>query len=354
MYERYRILSMTIQNKEWFVTQIARMSLEGLSQEEIAHKLGISEGSVNAAMQELVKSDNTLTLQHEIAVLCSKKCISIKQLAFNLSFSNAIKRKGFDENKIDNILEALNASFVGDRTHAPESAAELVLQICNLAVKNNMNIDSLYGEIEYKIYRLARLNRRIDSGRKRHEQIEIETQRALDENNLTLSKLNELLIIKEAFEEVGLDFENKNETINVLNNLRLIDNNPDEIIVQLKKVNSLKVQEMDLTMACSEKRKILETYERNAEQQLQYWTIYYQSLNEFIKLKQLGIPWDSMLQIFETIRRHWQYVPMNELVKDIDSYGGIKGALFKAQQELDEFLTAKQNLFPNKQQIPVQ
>jgi predicted transcriptional regulator len=60
------------QNKDWPKTQIRRMSLEGLSQEEIGIELEISEGSVSGYLQELKEVDDTLALQHEIAVVSKK------------------------------------------------------------------------------------------------------------------------------------------------------------------------------------------------------------------------------------------------------------------------------------------
>jgi DNA-directed RNA polymerase specialized sigma24 family protein len=53
------------------------MSLYGLSQEKISQELGISEGTVSTVLQELKQSDDTLALQHEVAVLCKKHGISI-------------------------------------------------------------------------------------------------------------------------------------------------------------------------------------------------------------------------------------------------------------------------------------
>jgi DNA-binding NarL/FixJ family response regulator len=42
-----------IQNIEWIKTQIRRLSLEGVSQEQIAKELSVGEGTVSAIMKEL-------------------------------------------------------------------------------------------------------------------------------------------------------------------------------------------------------------------------------------------------------------------------------------------------------------
>ena len=54
----------------------------------------VSEGTVNAIMQELNASDDTLKLQHEIAVVLKKSGQSIKESASNMAFANALKKNG--------------------------------------------------------------------------------------------------------------------------------------------------------------------------------------------------------------------------------------------------------------------
>ena len=73
------------ENREWLKTQILRKYLSGLSQEQIAIKLDISEGTVSAFLQESRQLDDTLMLQHEIAVVCDKCNIPIQELASNLA-----------------------------------------------------------------------------------------------------------------------------------------------------------------------------------------------------------------------------------------------------------------------------
>jgi orotate phosphoribosyltransferase-like protein len=87
---------MTIKNKEWYLYQTMELSLNGLSQEQIARELRVSEGTVNAIMQELTKSDDTLILQHEIATVSKRTGISINQMASNMAVANAIKAMGFE------------------------------------------------------------------------------------------------------------------------------------------------------------------------------------------------------------------------------------------------------------------
>ena len=74
----------------------------------------MSEGAVSEFLQESRKQDDTLVVQHEIAVICNKNNIPIWQLASNLAFSNALKRMAFDQNKINLVLRELNKIVVED------------------------------------------------------------------------------------------------------------------------------------------------------------------------------------------------------------------------------------------------
>ena len=96
------------QERHWLKTQILRKYLDGFFQEQIATELDMSEGAVSESLQESRKQDDTLVVQHEIAVICNKNNIPIWGLASNLAFSNALKRMAFEHNKINLVLRELN------------------------------------------------------------------------------------------------------------------------------------------------------------------------------------------------------------------------------------------------------
>jgi orotate phosphoribosyltransferase-like protein len=90
---------MTIQNKEWLSHQILRLNLSGHTQKRIARELHVSEGTVNPIIQALINSDDTLVLQREIAIVSKSSGISIKQIASNMAFANAIKAVAHENGK---------------------------------------------------------------------------------------------------------------------------------------------------------------------------------------------------------------------------------------------------------------
>jgi predicted transcriptional regulator len=156
-----QITAIMDQNKDWNKTQTLRMYLDGFSQEQIAIELDISEGNVSGYLQELRGHDDTLILQHEIAVVSKKSGISIQQLASQLAFSNAIKKMAFDRNKINLLLRTLNSVFVEDGSFLPDKVAIFILQICNFMEANNVNLDEVHSKVSQKSMELSELKNKI-------------------------------------------------------------------------------------------------------------------------------------------------------------------------------------------------
>jgi len=63
---------MTLINKTWLKQEIIRLFLSGESQENIAVQLNISVGTVNNFVNEIMKSDDTIELQRQIAIISKK------------------------------------------------------------------------------------------------------------------------------------------------------------------------------------------------------------------------------------------------------------------------------------------
>jgi transposase len=84
---------MTIINKIWLKSEVLRLWLSGDSQQSIASQLNISVGTVNSLVDEIMKSDDTIDLQRQIAIVAKKNGVNIKQIAANLRLKNLIKKR---------------------------------------------------------------------------------------------------------------------------------------------------------------------------------------------------------------------------------------------------------------------
>ena len=63
---------MTLINKSWLKSEVLRLWLSGDSQEAIASQLNIGVGTVNNLVNENMKSDDTIDLQRQIAIVVKK------------------------------------------------------------------------------------------------------------------------------------------------------------------------------------------------------------------------------------------------------------------------------------------
>lgn len=310
------------------------MRLYGHSQEEISQELGISEGTVSTILQELRQSDDTLTLQHEVAVLCKKHGISIIQFAANLAFSNAIKMRAFDENKINVLVEALNSIISNDSSLSAKSWADLLLQTCYLTLKIGTTPEGLYREVQEKLDESKKLTESIEQDKRALVQIQSQKEEALKKYDLRLKDIRKFLSCKEAFEKCGLDFNMKEEVVNFLNNLKEVEYNYRRLVRQMRCIRSLEARESDLELKCDERLKVLEIFERKLQREMESWNAYHPAKEQFTKLVQKGVSPYDMAQIFDIISKHLSYFPIDDLAKDFDTYGGIKAACYKLSKEL--------------------
>ena len=95
---------MTLINKSWLKSEVLRLWLSGDSQQAIASQLNISVSTVNSLVDEIMKSDDTIDLQRQIAIVSKKNGVNIKQIAVNLKLKNLIKQSGLDDRKVKNFL----------------------------------------------------------------------------------------------------------------------------------------------------------------------------------------------------------------------------------------------------------
>lgn len=112
---------MTLINKTWLKSEVLRLWLSGDSQGAIANQLNISVGTVNSLVDEIMKSDDTIDLQRQIAIVAKKNEVKIKDIATNLRWKNLIKQSSLDDKKVEKLLDAMDALF--NKYGIPLSAA---------------------------------------------------------------------------------------------------------------------------------------------------------------------------------------------------------------------------------------
>lgn len=334
---------MTIDNKEWLRTTVMRLYLSGLSQEEISNETGASEGTVNAVLQDAMMLDDTLKLQREIAITCKKSGMSVKQLASNLVFENSIIKMGFEEGKTHSILKAIDNIFAKDGILEPDFVAKIIFDIISLMLKNKVSLQEISGEIQIKYTELNGLNQEIKNTKKFLGELQKRKTNALSENRLTRAELSQFRRVRKHFEALGIDFKKIVELKNVLRNIQ--DKNCDikEIINELKTIRSLQNTKQELQNNCNDLQHILAISKNKQEEQKGYWSFLYPATDILNKLLRSGIDKNVIYDIFDVLQKHPR-LSINKLSEDIDTYGGIEGAIYSKRREYDERIHSIQSL----------
>lgn len=341
---------MIIENKDWLYNQTLRLSLSGLSQEQIARELHVSEGTVNSIMQELMNSDDTLPLKHEIAVVSKKSGIPIKQLASNLAFTNAIKFRGFEANKIESLLRAIDSFCVQEGSYDPDTIGQLFIQFCGLIMKNQISPDSLNKQLEAKYDEHYKLVQQVQREKANLSQIQEKSKSELERNNVTRKTLRDFLNLKEDFEQSGLDFDKREEILNVLFNVSVMDKDPKKIIDEMKKIRLLNLHRVELLTECERVEKTLEFFKREEVKAKIKMNLYPASVEVINKILQKGNSPESILKIFDIYSKHLD-LSLEQFASDIDTYGGFQGAISKKFLDYIRTNLSTQDLNPYRTNI---
>jgi len=339
------------QDRHWLKTQILRKYLDGFSQEQIATELDMSEGAVSEFLQESRKQDDTLVVQHEIAVICNKNNIPIWQLASNLAFSNALKRMAFDQNKINLILRELNKIVVEDGSFSPEKIGILILQICSFMEANGSSLEETHQKIEEKTQELKQINRNIAESKKIIAGLEKVWTEACRKKRVRFAQLRTFNVFKQAFNNAGIDFNNLKQITNTISVIWKLNCNPDLIINEMKKTSQLESRRELLKQQCDEAIKNLHVYEDEERIRARFHNTRIMAVDLVNKIIEKGVSEDEIVSLFDAIVNHESHLSLPDLIMDINTYGGIKSAIFKTKRELEKLKSEKDDLIYRRETL---
>jgi hypothetical protein len=112
----------------------------------------------------------------------------------------------------------------------------------------------------------------------------------------------------------------------------------------MKKTSALEFRKYCLEKECDETEKNLEIYKKEEEHRKKYRGSYSTALDLVNKALGQGFTADEIANLFNTIINNQYYFSLAEFLSDIDTYGGIKSAIFKIKRELAKLTTEKENL----------
>jgi chromosome segregation ATPase len=277
--------------------------------------------------------DDTLLLQHEIALVCNKHNISIQQLGSNLAFENAIIRRGFDGNKIHSVLSAIERIFVQDGSLKPDDVAKLISEIFEVVLKNQVPLRNLPHKIKGEYDELKKLEDQINSIKKSITELKNKKNSAIAEYNSSIKELHKFSDLRDHFEKLGVEFDDIDGIENVLRNIEEMDDNPKGLITELSKIRVLRLTISEIESQCEDNEdnlRILKKAYKNIETK---WNFLFPAVEEVRKLLQKGINPVDISNIFDIVSKHQGYLSLKELGEYIDTYGGIVGAISKKKRE---------------------
>jgi hypothetical protein len=324
---------MTLKNKSWLKNEAFRLYLSGESQENIANKLNISVGTVNNFVSKILKSDDTIDLQRQIAIVAKKNGVDIMQIAANLRWKNKIKQSSLDDRKIEEFLDGMDILF-NKYSIRPTTAVNQLFSLIEITLRDNIEPHRLEEEIKSKIIELKRINAQIEIRDKllgeTKTRVEKEQERLrIKEKNLEqfgqVSRMLKLFECPEFSSEYGMvaramiDFKN-------------LGYDPKVIVAKYEKSESLTKMNQKLEAKLQQSEKALESYRSKLNEVEDRFKDYDNAFEIFNSLVKDGLSGDDIFMAVHVLKNDFLKMDREQLLQDIRMYGSIAAARWKLQR----------------------
>lgn len=322
---------MSISRNDWVRSETLKFFLLGYSQERISKELQISIGSVNSVLNEALSQDKTLELQRQIAILVNKNKTTLKQIAANLRWKNAIKLRGLDENKIEKMLDFIQIIFNKNNV-PPETASELLYSSIKYLLKNELDPDKL--EKEFRITK-NELESIIDDIKVNNDTLEkskenLESQ--LAKSKLTQKALDKLSDLDKALDLYNLDLSDLLELARAIREFKKLGWDAKTIVTKYE-------QEVDLEARIKKQEAKMRRYEvvledlyhKTAEEKRK-WGGRMDAVQIFNKLVESGVKPDEIFKVSYILKNNYTQETVSQLIEDIEKYGSIAASRLRLER----------------------
>lgn len=333
----------TIIDDAWTRKQVCNMWLEG-PQEQISNEIGISVGTVNNIIQDLISKDNQLVMMREISLSAKKNGVDIPQIAANLRYANAIKRLGLDGDKLEVCLSALGSIF-SENEVTPEIFSSLFYELCTILLKEQKSFHQVADEVKSRIEKLHELDVKVQEKKKMLEDAEVSFKRTMESNNMSIEKMEQIMDLKAGLELYGIDFDELLDLYGILRNIRA-RSDPDAIVKKFSKIIFMEEVESELKMEYEQLRLMVEElgkYAANRKQAIKILT----------RLCHRGISEQDIWNVLDIIEQHIEHMTILQLTEHIDTYGNISTAKFRLLMEQIQLESENQMLKSSNHAIRV-
>jgi len=327
---------MTIINKIWLKNEVLRLWLSGDLQQAIANQLNISVGTVNSFVDEIMKSDDTIDLQRQIAIIAKKNGVNIKHIAANLRWKNLIKQSSLDDRKVEKLLDAMDALF-NKYSIPPSAAANQFYSIIETMLRENKEPHKLEEEIKSKIIELREIDSQIETSNKLLEETKArveEEQKRLKIKQKDLDQFQQISQLLELYEYPEFSSEYDAVTRAMID-IKKLGYDPKIIVSKYEEFESLAKANQELEAKLRESERILRHYRRKSDEEEARWKDRGNAFEIFTRLIKDGLKVEDIFMVVNVLKNDFPQSGINQLIDDIRTYGNITAAKWKSKREYE-------------------
>ena len=327
---------MTLINKSWIKSEVLRLWLSGDSQEAIANQLKISVGTVNSLVNEIMKSDDTIDLQRQIAIVVKKDGVKIKHIAANLRWKNLIKQSSLDDRKIEKLLDVMDSLF-NKYNISPPAAANQFYSIIETMLRENKEPHKLEEELKSKISELREIDNQIETNNKLLEESKAaveEEQKILKIKQKDLDQFRQMSQLLEMSEYP--EISTKYSTVaRVLIDIKKMGYDPKIIVSKYEEFESLAKANQNLEEKNLEAERMLRHYKHKLDEEEARWKDRGNSFEIFTRLLKDGLKVEDIFMVVNVLKNDYPQSGIEQLIEDIRTYGNITTAKWKSKREYE-------------------
>jgi hypothetical protein len=328
---------MTLINKIWLKNDVVRLYLSGDSQEAIANQLNVSVGTVNSLVNEIMKSEDTIDLQRQIAIVANKNGVNIKHIAANLRWKNLIKQSSLDERKVEKLLDAMDALF-NKYSIPPSVAANQFLSIIEIMLRENKDPLKLEEEIKSKIIELRDIDDQIETNDKLLEESKAtveEEQKKLKIKQKDLDQFRQISLALEIYNypEISTEYGAVTRAMIDIKNLGY---DPKIIVSKYEEFKSLVKVNEKLKQKYLEAERMLRHYKHKLDEEEARWKDRGNAFEIFTRLIKDGLKVEDIFMVVHVLKNDFPRSEIKQLIEDIRTYGNITAAKWKSVREYEE------------------
>ena len=327
---------MTLINKSWLKSEVLRRWLSGDSQEAIANQLKISVGTVNSLVNEIMKSDDTIDFQRQIAIVVKKNGVKIKDIATNLRWKNLIKQSSLDDRKVDKLLDAMDALF-NKYSIPPSAAANQFYSIIVTMLRENKEPHKLEEELKSKTSELREIDSQIETSNKLLEETKARVEE--EQNRLKIKQkdldqfrqLSQLLQIYN-YPEISTEY---GAVTRAMIDIKKMGKDPKIIVSKYEEFESLVKANEELKAKLRESETILKHYRRKSDEEEARWRDHGNAFEIFTRLIKDGLKVEDIFMVVNVLKNDYPQSGIEQLIEDIRTYGNITAAKWKSKREYE-------------------